>query len=230
MRPSDLHSNNKLHNWLVYYYRNKHLQALSSLYQGSLYDLGCGEAAFKPYFEQYCDRYVGVDWGDSFHQTKADIVANLNDKLPIEDAVADTVVSISVLEHLCEPQTMLNEAHRILKPGCPIVVQVPWQWMIHEAPHDYFRYSAYGLEYMFKKAGFIDVNVIPECGFFSMMALKTCYFLKRIVRGPRVVRMLLLLAVVPLWTVLQILGCVLDRLDTHPALEAGGYYVTARKS
>ena len=78
---------------------------------------------------------------------KADIVADLNKPLPIESEVADVVVSISVLEHLCEPMTMLSESFRILKPGGSILLQVPWQWWIHEAPYDFYRYSPYGLNY-----------------------------------------------------------------------------------
>jgi ubiquinone/menaquinone biosynthesis C-methylase UbiE len=41
----------------------------------------------------------------------------LNQPLPIESEVADTVISLSVMEHLREPQLFLNEAHRILKRG-----------------------------------------------------------------------------------------------------------------
>jgi ubiquinone/menaquinone biosynthesis C-methylase UbiE len=40
----------------------------------------------------------------------------LNEPLPIEDNSADTIVCLSVLEHLKEPQPFLNEAFRILKP------------------------------------------------------------------------------------------------------------------
>ena len=28
-----------------------------------------------------------------------------------------------------------------------------FQWRVHEAPHDYFRYTKYGLEYLLKEAG-----------------------------------------------------------------------------
>ena len=80
---------------------------------------------------------------------------------------------------------MLNEAFRILKPGGAIVLQVPWQWRVHEAPHDYFRYTPYGLKYLFEKAGFVDVVVEPQSGFFTMWILKMNYFSTRFIRGPR---------------------------------------------
>ena len=46
---------------------------------------------------------IGVDWSLSIHNLKADIVADLNKLLPIENAVADTIISLSVMEHLYEP-------------------------------------------------------------------------------------------------------------------------------
>lgn len=115
--PSMRHSNRRLHNWLAYDLFDRGLSSSWRFLNGNLYDLGCGEAPYKDWFLQYADRYIGVDWTDSFHNIKADIVANLNEPLPIDESVADTVVSLSVMEHLSEPQIMLNEAHRILKPG-----------------------------------------------------------------------------------------------------------------
>jgi hypothetical protein len=42
------------------------------------------------------------------------------------------------------------------------VAVVPFQWWIHEAPYDYFRYTQYELLYMFRKAGSQYVVVEPE--------------------------------------------------------------------
>lgn len=66
-------------------------------------------------FLNYADEYIVVDWSDSQHKIQADIIADLNKVLLIDSEIADTIVSFSVLEHLCEPQTMLNGAFRILK-------------------------------------------------------------------------------------------------------------------
>jgi SAM-dependent methyltransferase len=199
------------------------------MYKGIFYDLGCGEAPYKSFFLKYADKYVGVDWTGSFHDTKAEISADLNLPLPIASEVADTVVSLSVLEHLCEPQTMLNEAFRILKRGGGIVLQVPWQWWVHEAPYDFFRYTPYGLLYLFEKAGFKDVLVEPQAGFFSMWTLKMNYFSLRFIRGPKPLRWLITSAMLPFWYVGQCLAPLLDKLDRNWEAEANGYFVTARK-
>lgn len=227
--PSKTHSNRKAYNWLVYNSGDKFLFKNKSYFKGVLYDLGCGEAPYRGFFLKYAKQYIGVDWAGSCHDTKADITADLNKPLPIEAEVADTVVSLSVLEHLCEPQTMLNEAYRILRPGGGIVLQVPWQWWIHEAPYDFFRYTPYGLIYMFEKAGFIDIKVEPQSGFFTMMVLKMNYFSRRFIRGPKFLRWAIKAFLLVVWYTGQKIAPLLDRLDKEWARETTGYYVTARK-
>lgn len=227
--PRIKHPNRKAHNWLVYRIGDSFLKKYIPLYKGSLYDLGCGEAPYKAFFLQHAAFYVGVDWSGSFHNTKADIVADLNEKLPIEDAVADTVISLSVMEHLREPQVMLCEASRILKPGGTMILQVPWQWWVHEAPFDFFRYTPYGLKYLFEKAGFEEIIVEPQSGFFSMWILKANYFTARFVRGPLPMRLLIKALLLPFWFLGQRAAPVLDRLDRNWIAESSGYYVTARK-
>lgn len=225
------HPNKGWHNWLAYKCIEKILlkHAHSELYKGVLYDLGAGEAPYKDFFLRYAQRYVAVDWAISCHNTNVDIDADLNKILPIDSAVADTVVSISVMEHLCEPQVMLGEAFRILKPGGNIVVQVPWQWWIHEAPYDFFRYSPYGLKYLFEKAGFTAINIEAQAGFFTTVALKLNYFSMRFVRGPLFFRWMLKAILLPFWYLSQKVAPVLDTLDKNWALETSGYFVTAKK-
>ena len=223
------HSNRRAHNWLIYNIGDRFLLKNTRHYKGVLYDLGCGESPYRDFFLRHARQYIGVDWAGSYHDTKADIAADLNNPLPIGSEVADTVISLSVLEHLCEPQVMLNEAFRILKPDGGIVLQVPWQWWIHEAPYDFFRYTPYGLKYLFEKAGFVNIVVEPQAGFFSTAILKLNYFTSRFIRGPRLLRWLLKAGLLPFWYLGQKVAPLLDKLDCNWALETSGYYVTARK-
>ena len=196
---------------------------------GALYDLGSGESPYKEFFLTHADSYIAVDWADSFHVTNADIEADLNKPLPIDSEVADSIVSLSVLEHLYEPQVMLNEAFRVLKKGGSIILQVPWQWWIHEAPHDYFRYTPYGLKHMLKKAGFVDIEVEPQAGFFTTLVLKLNYFSLRFICGPKIIRAFLKVSYSIFWYIGQVLAPLLDKLDRNWAAETCGYFVTARK-
>ena len=222
------HPNNKPHNWLFYQINHEFLCRLSGEFHGHLYDLGCGEMPYREWLLKHADQYTGVDWGATLHQLKADIVADLNEPLPIESEVADTVVSFSVMEHLREPQIFLNEAHRILKPGGGVVMQVPFMWWVHEAPYDYYRYTQYGLHYMFEKARFSDIKVYPQTGFWVMWTLKFNYQTARLIRGPWPVRKLIALFMRGVWAIDQRIAPLLDKYWKSEG-ETAGYFVVAKK-
>jgi SAM-dependent methyltransferase len=227
---SEKHNNRKPWNWLLYKISDNFLNKYASNYKGVLYDLGCGTRIYEEYFLQFADTYIGVDWGASVHDLKADIAADLNKPLPIDANSADTIICLSVLEHLCEPQILLNEAYRIMKPGGAIILQVPWQWWIHEAPYDFFRYTPYALKYMFEKAGFTQVEVEPTSGFFSMWFIKMNYFSLRFIKGPKIFRGIKKAIFLPFWYIGQKIAPTLDRkFDKNWAAEAQGYYVVAKK-
>jgi SAM-dependent methyltransferase len=217
-------------NWLALKINNNNVFKYSFLYKETVFDLGCGERNFEKHILKSAHKYVGIDWSSTLHKLSADIVADLNKPLPIASNTADTIISLSVLEHLCEPQMMLNEAYRILKVGGIMMVQVPWQWWIHEAPYDYFRFTPYGLKYMFEKAGFDDVTVTAQSGFFTMYIMKINYFTLRFVMGPRMLRFLIKAFLVPFWFLGQIIAPYLDNIDRNWELESTGYVVIAKKA
>ena len=60
-----------------------------------MYDLGCGEKPYESFFIESADKYLGVDWSNTPHTLKAEIIVDLNKPLPIDSEVADVVISIS---------------------------------------------------------------------------------------------------------------------------------------
>ncbi|MGV0983525.1 MAG: class I SAM-dependent methyltransferase [Limnohabitans sp.] len=228
MSISQNHNNRRPHNWLIYDVGDQWLEKCKQHFRGHLYDLGCGEMPYKDWLLTHADQYTGVDWGGTQHQLKADIVADLNAPLPIDNEVADSVISLSVMEHLREPQVFLGESHRILKRGGVMVLQVPFMWWVHEAPYDYYRYTQYGLRYMFEKAGFTDITVYPQTGFWVMWTLKFNYQTTRLIRGPWPVRKAMALLLRGVWAVDQRLAPLLDRYWKSEG-ETAGYFVVAQK-
>lgn len=228
MNISRNHPNRRAFNWLIYDIGDQWLLKHVSLYKGVLYDLGCGEMPYRDWLLQYADTYTGVDWGNTLHKLNADILADLNQRLPIENEIADTVVSFSVMEHLPEPQNMLNEAYRILKPGGAMILQVPFMWWVHEAPFDYYRYTCHGLKYMFEKAGFTDVSVYPQTGFWVMWTLKFNYQSMRLIRGPWLARNIIRLLLGAVWAIDQRIAPWLDR-HWKSEEETAGYIVVTHK-
>lgn len=228
-KPSISHNNRKPYNWLIYDNGDKWLLEYSIYYKGTLVDLGCGTAPYKEFFLQYADKYIGVDWTNTLHTSKADVISNLNEKIKLEDNFADTIVSLSVMEHLCEPQIFLNESYRILKQDGTIILSTPWMWRIHEAPYDYFRYTPFGLKYIFEKAGYKNIHIQPTTGFFTMWFLKMNYFSLRWIKGSDFRKKLTKAFLTPFWYITQKLATRLDTMHRGWSLESAGFFVVAKK-
>jgi SAM-dependent methyltransferase len=223
------HLNRRAYNFSEYEARDRFFAEHKAFFEGHVYDFGCGEAPFRSFVEACGGRYIGIDWGSSQHDVAADIIADLNNTVPLPDACADTVMSISVLEHLHSPHRMLSEAHRVLRPGGRLVLQVPWMWRVHEEPHDYFRFTPFGLQHLLQQAGFKSVEVTPTNGVFGMLSLKLNYASRRLVRGPTPVRRLVTAALTPSWYISQRAGQMLDRFDRTPMKESSSYFAVATK-
>lgn len=224
------HPNRGPHNWLLYEREGAFLRSAVPYYRGVVYDLGCGLSPYREFFLRHCTGYVGVDWAASQHDLRADLVADLDAPLPIPDCSAGTVVCLSVLEHLPHPLATLREVRRILEPGGALVLVVPFQWRVHEAPADYFRYTPFGVRALLEEARLEVLSVEPLGGYFSSAALKFNYFSRRFLDGRPRARWLRQAALLPLWTAGQCVAPMLDRrLDHAPHMEAPCYAAVARR-
>ena|ERR1043165_2683202 len=69
----------------------------------------------------------------------------------------DVVVLSEVLEHVHSPHLAIKNIYRLLGNGGRLILTAPFIFPIHERPHDYFRYTRYGLEFLLSE--FKDVNI-----------------------------------------------------------------------
>ena len=76
----------------------------------------------------------------------------------------DTALSIAVIEHVPEPRRMLAEILRVLRPGAHLILLAPQYWRLHEEPHDYFRFTHYGLAHLARQEGFEVVELRAQGG------------------------------------------------------------------
>jgi SAM-dependent methyltransferase len=135
-----------------------------------LLDAGAGEGQYAHFFTG-C-RYCGVDLavGDArWNYSQLDAVADLT-ALPFRTGAFDAAIHIVTIEHLREPARALAEIARALKPGGALLVAAPHEWEVHQAPHDYFRYTRYGLAYLLETAGFESLEIRPSGGYFRLLA------------------------------------------------------------
>jgi SAM-dependent methyltransferase len=215
-------------NWLVYHIGDRALaRALREHASGTLLDIGCGAKPYTRLTRGLVARHIGVDHPASLHGHSAVDAACSAYRLPFPSGGFDSVLCSSVLEHLEEPADALGEAFRVLKPGGWALYVTPFIWHIHEEPRDFFRYSRHGLEHLFGKAGFSEIEVRPLSGFWVTFGQLFVYQLYRLNRGP-----LRWLPVIPAaGLVLQLLAYALDGLDRSPGSRkwTWAYLTVARK-
>jgi SAM-dependent methyltransferase len=143
----------------------------SSLPRGArVLDAGAGEGHYRSFFA--IQRYIGLDLavGDSaWDYSKLDVLGDLT-ALPFRDAVFDATLNIVTLEHVRDPARVLRELARTLAPAARLLLIVPHEWEEHQQPHDYFRYTRYGVEYLLRQAGFEGLDIRPVGGFFRLLS------------------------------------------------------------
>jgi SAM-dependent methyltransferase len=143
----------------------------NSLAPGSaVLDAGAGEGQYASLFTRL--RYFGVDLGigdEDWSYRELDAVADLS-ALPFRPDAFDACINVVTLEHVQEPSTVLSELFRTLKPGGRLLLVTPHEWEEHQEPHDYFRYTRYGLDMLLRRTGFDEIAITPVGGFFRLLS------------------------------------------------------------
>ncbi len=139
-----------------------------------------------------------------------DIVGDA-EAMQVGDGSIDCLVCLEVLEHTPSPDTLLAEAHRVLKPGGRLLLTIPFVFEIHDC-QDYQRFTRQGLEQKF--SGWRNVRISPNGGRFCAIF----HFFRLGISG-RV-----------LWPVYNNLGYVFDKLNPLEDYRVTlGYTVFAQK-
>jgi SAM-dependent methyltransferase len=150
---------------------------------GRLVDIGCGTKPYRDVLKPYVTEHVGVDHEGSLHSKDNVDLFGTAYAIPVGDESFDSAICTAVLEHLEEPEQALRECFRILKPGGKAIYSVPFIWHLHEEPRDFYRFSKYGLEYLFKKVGFEVIEIKSLSGFWVTFGQLLVYNLYRLNQG-----------------------------------------------
>lgn len=158
---------------------------------GRLLDVGCGTKPYQSLFN--VDAYVGLDI-DSDATRKRGIADYLYEgrHFPFPDASFDSILCNQVLEHVFNPDEFLGEVMRVLKPGGKLLLTIPFVWDEHEQPHDYARYSSFGLRVLLEKQGFrIEAHKKIGADASILFQLANAYLFKVSIGLPRLLKLLL---------------------------------------
>jgi SAM-dependent methyltransferase len=80
--------------------------------------------------------------------------------IPLADGSVDGVWIQAVLEHVIEPEKVVNEMHRVLKKGGLIYSETPFMQQVHEGRFDFQRFSESGHRWLFRKFDLLDSGVV----------------------------------------------------------------------
>jgi SAM-dependent methyltransferase len=80
-------------------------------------------------------------------------------KLPFADASLDGVLIQGVLEHVADPERIVAEIRRVLRPGAPVFAEVPFIQHYHLDPVDYRRWTHFGFADLFRDFEVVDAGV-----------------------------------------------------------------------
>ncbi len=121
---------------------------------GKLMDFGCGAKPYQSLFT--VDNYIGVDYDSPGHPHDNENIDVYYDgkHIPFDNNSFDAVFTSEVLEHVFNPDEILPEINRVMKPGAKILLTCPFSICEHEVPNDYARYSSFAVKYLLEKHGF----------------------------------------------------------------------------
>lgn len=207
---------------------------VASYSSGRVLDIGCADRWVQPHLPDGC-QYIGLDYpvtGEQLYGAHPDVFADAS-RLPFQDESIDTIVMLEVLEHLRQPREALLETARVLRRRGRVLLSMPFLYPIHDAPHDYQRYTAHGLKRELDYVGLSIDNMRPVMGSAESAGLIACLAMggmalesvKR--RRPGVILVPFILAAIPVVNLTARLAGLL--LPSWPALSSG-YQITVRKT
>ena len=144
--------------------------------KGNVLEIGAGGDYLKKDFKSQYDEWISLDY--DLRSNSIDLRGD-GQQLPFKDGMFDTIISVDVLEHVPNPEKFVSEIFRAIKPGGIVILSTPFFFYLHEEPHDYFRFSKYGLRTIFERNGLSVIDVIPTGGVIGILGLLISIFITK---------------------------------------------------
>jgi ubiquinone/menaquinone biosynthesis C-methylase UbiE len=124
---------------------------------GSSSDSDGDGSTYREYFVA-ADRYVTSEP----ELSSCDLVLDVRSMPSLADASVDAIFCSGVLEHVDDCWAAVRECWRILTVGGAFLVGVPFAQPLHRAPHDFWRFTEYGIRFLLREFRIDEIRAIGD--------------------------------------------------------------------
>ena len=186
-------------------------------------DLGSGGSSYDRFFPNRVTVDIDPD-------RKPDIVADAR-SLPFKDGEFDFVLCTEMLEHVKNPFEVESEIRRVTVIGGTLVLTTRFLFPLHDTPHDYWRFTKYGLRNLFKEWEIIELVDETE-SFSAIVATLQRLQFQTILKANKVSKLILLVFIVVFdrinWLIKKEYGDIKrNKIETN--IMSTGYYIVCKK-
>jgi len=114
---------------------------------------------------------------DIYISDTTDIIGDAH-SLPFADATFGAVWIQAVLEHVLDPQLVVDEIWRVLRPGGLVFSSTPFMQQVHEGAYDFTRFTCSGHRWLYRR--FEEIESGPAIGAGTSLYWAIRYFFSAI--------------------------------------------------
>jgi SAM-dependent methyltransferase len=166
----------------------------------------------------FSEKITNIDI-DSFRNP--DFVMDVT-KLEFENNSFDLVVMMEVLEHVKEPHIAISEIYRVLAHNGKLILSTPFILGIHDEPHDFYRFTKYGLEYLLND---FNIEIEETNDFIHTILVLIGRLLRAKFKRDKLIGLIIFLLLLSLYPILFIISKALRTKDIST-----GYFIQAIKN
>jgi len=124
--------------------------------KSEIIDVGAGVQHFSELTKNFST--VALDF---YPYTNIDVCLDFTKWLPFKKNTFDIAILSNVLEHIADPNALLSNLSKVLRPGGLIIAMVPFLISIHQDPYDFYRYTEFCLIELLNKNSFKMERLVP---------------------------------------------------------------------
>ena len=164
---------------------------------------------------------------DFYPFNNVDLIADIS-HLPFKDNSIEAIINEFVLEHIKEPEKVIAEIYRVLRPGGLIYLTAPFLVSFHSSPDDYCRWSKNGLKELMKEfqADEIGIRSGPTA---SLLSILNGWLALVLSFGSKTIQQVLLMFLTILTSPFKVLDYFLSKLPNAENIALGFYYLGRKK-